>query len=137
MAKITKGQNFGGAVRYVMQDKKDAKLLDSKGVLTNDKRSIINSFRLQCQPRPNVKFPVGHISLDFSVEDVDRLSDDFMAKVAREYMQRMNLLNTQYVIVRHHDREHPHCHVIFNRIDNNGETYLRQERPHSQCQDLP
>jgi hypothetical protein len=120
MAKITKGHNFGGAVRYVLQDKKDAKLLDSKDVLTNDKRSIINSFRLQCQPRPNVKHSVGHISLDFSVEDVDRLSDDFMAKVAREYMQRMNLLNTQYVIVRHHDREHPHCHVIFNRIDNNG-----------------
>ena len=28
MAKITKGHSFGGAVRYVMQDKKEAKLLD-------------------------------------------------------------------------------------------------------------
>ena len=92
MAKITKGNDFGGAVRYVMQDKKDAKLLDSKGVLTNDKRSIINSFRLQCQPRPNVC----HISLDFSVEDVDKMSDDFMVKVAQDYLQRMNLLNTQF-----------------------------------------
>lgn len=120
MAKITKGNDFGGAVRYVMQDKKDAKLLDSKGILTNDKRSIINSFRLQRQPRPNVMHSVCHISLDFSVEDVDKMSDDFMVKVAQDYLQRMNLLNTQYVIVRHHDREHPHCHVIFNRIDNNG-----------------
>lgn len=120
MAKITKGNDFGGAVRYVMQDKKDAKLLDSKDVLTNDKRSIINSFRLQRQPRPNVMHSVCHISLDFSVEDVDKMSDDFMVKVAQDYLQRMNLLNTQYVIVRHHDREHPHCHVIFNRIDNNG-----------------
>lgn len=24
--------------------------------------------------------------------------------------------------VRHHDREHPHVHIVFNRIDNNGKT---------------
>ena len=42
MAKITKGHDFGGAVRYVTQEKKDAKLLDAKGVLTTDKHSIIN-----------------------------------------------------------------------------------------------
>ena len=120
MAKITKGHSFGGAVRYVMQDKKEAKLLDSGGVLANDKQSIINSFRLQCQLRPDVKVMVGHISLDFSVEDVDRMSDDFMVKIAWEYMQRMNILNTQFIIARHYDREHPHCHIIFNRIGNNG-----------------
>ena len=96
MAKITKGRDFGGAVRYVTQDKKEAKILDSKGVLTTDKQSIINSFRLQNQLRPDVKVMVGHISLDFSVEDVDRMSDDFMVKIAWEYMQRMNILNTQF-----------------------------------------
>ena len=114
MAKITKGRDFGGAVRYVTQ------ILDSKGVLTTDKQSIINSFRLQSQLRPDVKVMVGHISLDFSVEDVDRMSDDFMVKIAWEYMQRMNILNTQFIIARHYDREHPHCHIIFNRIGNNG-----------------
>ena len=120
MAKITKGRDFGGAVRYVTQDKKEAKILDSKGVLTTDKQSIINSFRLQCQLRPDVKVMVGHISLDFSVEDVDKMSDDFMVKIAQEYMQRMNILNTQFIIARHYDREHPHCHIIINRIGNNG-----------------
>lgn len=120
MAKITKGRDLGGAVRYVTQDKKEAKILDSKGVLTTDKQSIINSFRLQSQLRPDVKVMVGHISLDFSVEDVDRMSDDFMVKIAWEYMQRMNILNTQFITARHYDREHPHCHIIFNRIGNNG-----------------
>ena len=73
MAKITKGRDFGGAVRYVTQDKKDARLLDSKGVLTTDRQSIINSFRLQSQLRPDVKVMVGHISLDFSKENVDNI----------------------------------------------------------------
>ena len=120
MAKITKGRDFGGAVRYVTQDKKDARLLDSKGVLTTDKQSIIDSFRLQSQLRPDVKVMVGHISLDFSKEDVDKVDDNLMRKVAEEYMRRMHIQNTQYILVRHFDREHPHCHLIFNRIDNSG-----------------
>jgi len=120
MAKITKGNNFGGAVRYVTQEKKDAKLLDAKGVLTTDKHSIIDSFRLQAQLRPDVKVMVGHISLDFSKEDVDKVDDNLMRKVADDYMWRMHIQNTQHILVRHFDREHPHCHLIFNRIDNNG-----------------
>ena len=32
----------------------------------------------------------------------------------------MNILNTQFLIARHYDRKHPHCHIIFNRIGNNG-----------------
>ncbi len=120
MAKITKGRDFGGAVRYVTQDKKDAKILDSKGVLTTDKQSIIDSFRLQVQLRPDVKVMVGHISLDFSKEDVDKVDDDLMRKVADDYMRRMHIQNTQYILVRHFDREHPHCHLVFNRIDNSG-----------------
>ena len=120
MAKITKGCNFGGAVRYVTQDEKDARLLDSKGVLTTDRQSITNSFRLQSQLRPDVKVMVGHISLDFSKENVDKVDDNLMQKVADDYMRKMHIQNTQYILVRHFDREHPHCHIVFNRIDNNG-----------------
>lgn len=120
MAKITKGRDFGGAVRYVTQDKKEVKLLDSKGVLITDKQSIIDSFRLQSQLRPDVKVMIGHISLDFSKEDVDKVDDNLMQKVADDYMRRMHIQNTQYILVRHFDREHPHCHLVFNRIDNNG-----------------
>lgn len=120
MAKITKGHDFGGAVRYVTQEKKDAKLLDSKGVLTTDKHSIIDSFRLQAQLRPDVKVMVGHISLDFSKEDVDKVDDNLMRKVVDDYMRRMHIQNTQYILVRHFDREHPHCHLVFNRINNDG-----------------
>ena len=34
----------------------------------------------------------------------------------------MKITDTQYIILRHQDREHPHVHIIFNRIDNNGKT---------------
>jgi hypothetical protein len=32
----------------------------------------------------------------------------------------MGYKNTQYIIVRHHDTNHPHVHLVINRIDNNG-----------------
>jgi hypothetical protein len=34
----------------------------------------------------------------------------------------MGIRNTQFIIGRHHDKQHPHIHIIFNRIDNNGKT---------------
>lgn len=30
--------------------------------------------------------------------------------------------STQYIIARHNDQKHPHVHIVFNRVDNNGRT---------------
>ena len=43
-----------------------------------------------------------------------------MAGMALEYMEKMGYRNTQYIIARHHDTDHPHIHIVINRIDNNG-----------------
>lgn len=39
-----------------------------------------------------------------------------MAGLAREYMQRMGITDTQYIVVRHTDTEHPHLHILYNRV---------------------
>ncbi len=125
MAKIVKGGSFGGCVNYVM-GKTDAKLLDSEGVLLDGKQSIIDSFEAQSLLNPRLGRKVGHISLNFSAQDAGKISDDFMLKVAGEYMQKMGITDTQYIVVRHNDREHPHCHIVFNRVDNDGRTISDQ-----------
>ena len=43
-----------------------------------------------------------------------------MVEIAKKWMEQMGIRNTQYIIARHHDTEHPHCHIVFNRIDNDG-----------------
>ena len=41
----------------------------------------------------------------------------------------MGITDTQVLIVRHFDKEHPHVHIAFNRIANNGRTISdRNER---------
>ena len=70
--------------------------------------------------KPNISKPVAHISLNFSAQDKSRLTDKFMVDVAHDYLEKMGYENTQYIVVRHFDTEHPHLHLIINRINNNG-----------------
>ena len=119
IAKIVQGRGFRGVVNYVL-DKDHSHLLYADGVRLKDKESIIQSFAVQQKLNPKIAKPVAHISLDFSVQDKNRLTDQFMAGMALEYMEKMGYRDTQYIIARHHDTDHPHIHIVINRIDNNG-----------------
>jgi hypothetical protein len=119
IAKIVQGRGFRGVVNYVL-DKDHSHLLYAEGVRLKDKESIVQSFVVQQKLNPKIVKPVAHISLDFSVQDKNRLSDQFMAGMALEYMEKMGYKDTQYIIARHHDTDHPHIHIVINRIDNNG-----------------
>lgn len=121
IGKIVKGKSFKGCVSYVL-DAKDAKNLASEGVLETDKKSIINSFYMQSLLNPKLSKCVGHIPLSFSPEDSLRMTDQFMERLAKEYMKAMGIENTQYLLVRHNNTSHPHCHIVFNRVDNDGKT---------------
>src|SRR5215510_1561352 len=121
IGKTVKGRSFKGCISYVMEAK-DAKLLASEGVLETGIKSIINSFYMQSLMNPNLSKSVGHIPLSFSPEDSPRLTDRFMLQLAKEYMQAMEIKNTQYIIVKHNNTSNPHCHIVFNRVDNDGKT---------------
>ena len=119
IGKLKKGASFGGCVRYVT-GKDEAKIIASDGVLLGTNAEMTQSFELQRQLNPRIKKPVGHIALSFKPEDKPRLTDEFMAKIALEYMQMMGIKDTQFIIVRHHNTDNPHCHIVYNRINNEG-----------------
>ena len=125
IGKIKKGKSFGGCVRYVM-GKDDAKILASDGVLLGTNREMIDSFNCQCLLNPKIKQPLGHIALSFKPEDAPRLTDEFMAKIALEYMDLMGIKNTQFILVRHHNTDNPHCHLVYNRINYDGKVISLQ-----------
>lgn len=122
IGKQTKGTSFGGCVRYVLKEEK-SKLLEAVGV-DGTPEQMAEQFELQALLNKKVKNIVGHTSLNFSPEDDKRLKSDdaLMLQIAHDYMKLMGIENTQYIIARHIDREHPHCHIVFNRVDNDGKT---------------
>ena len=139
IAKIVKGSSFKGVVNYILDKEKDAKILICDGLFVENKNTIAMSFDAQSKMNPKVTKPVGHISLAFHKEDEHRLTDRAMAGIALEYLKEMGITDTQVLIVRHFDKEHPHVHIAFNRIANNGRTISdRNERIRSAriCKEL-
>ena len=128
IAKIKTRADFGGIVNYANDQKnkkKSATLLAHEGVCAINNKAIADSFQIQASMRPKVKSPVKHVSLAFSSQDISRFPDDeegdaLMVEIAKKWMEQMGIRNTQYIIARHHDTKHPHCHLVFNRIDNEG-----------------
>ena len=120
IAKIMKRSSFGGVVNYVFKDGKDAKLLASDGVRSNTLQNIIACFNDQASQNSKVRNIVGHAALSFSEKDQHQLNDERMVQIAHDYMEKMEIKNTQYIIVRHFDRDHPHIHIVYNRVDNDG-----------------
>lgn len=132
-AKIRKGEGFGGCLDYITRVKQDNQpktkriwsILDSDGVrldVDSDgwRKKATQDIERPTLTRTKIKDPCGHISLNFSAEDSERMTDDFMLKLAHEYMEKMEIRNTPYIIVRHKDKEHPHCHIMFSRVDYDG-----------------
>ena len=139
MAKIVKGSDFKGVVDYILDKGKGTQVVAYDGLFMENKETIAMSFNVQSQMNGKVSKPVGHIALSFSKEDEARLTNRVMASIALEYMERMGIRNTQFFIARHFDKEHPHVHIAFNRIDNNGNTISdRHERLRSTriCKEL-
>ncbi|MBP1539555.1 MAG: relaxase/mobilization nuclease domain-containing protein [Prevotella sp.] len=123
IAKIHQGKGFGGLVGYANDIlKKDTVIIAAEGVSLTSNATITASFKAQAKARPNVKLCVGHISLSFSPEDFHKLTSQQIEEIAREYMRRMGIVNTQFVIFRHQDQPHPHVHIVYNRVDNDGNT---------------
>lgn len=128
IAKIKTRVDFGGIVNYANDQKnkkKCATLLAYEGVCAISNKLIADSFCLQASMCPKVKSPVKHVSLAFSSQDTSRFPDNeegnaLMVEIVKKWMEQMGIRNTQYIIARHHDTKHPHCHLVFNRIDNDG-----------------
>jgi hypothetical protein len=114
-------------------------LLASDGLRTKNKETIIQSFVGQAELNPRLGKSVYHISLSFSAKDKELLSNELMAEVAKEYLGKMNICETQFLIARHFDKEHPHLHMIINRVDYHGKTISdRNDRHRSEkiCKEI-
>lgn len=133
IGKNSSGSSFGGCLDYITRIKQDNlpkekqvwNVLGSDGLRLNIgedgwRKTAVRDMARPALSRSKIKEPCGHISLGFSPKDSDRLTDDYMLKIAEEYMEKMGITNTPYIIVRHTDKPHPHCHIMFSRVDYEG-----------------
>ena len=102
--------------------KEESRILEAEGVMPPEVKDMVQDFKDQTLLNPRLKNTVGHISLSFSPKDAPKMTDALMTQIAKEYMQKMGITDTQYLLARHLDQPHPHCHLVYNRVGNNGQT---------------
>ena len=120
VGKVISGSSFSETVGYVM--KEESRILEAEGVMPPEVKDMVQDFKDQTLLNPRLKNTVGHISLSFSPKDAPKMTDALMTQIAKEYMQKMGITDTQYLLARHLDQPHPHCHLVYNRVGNNGQT---------------
>ncbi len=92
-------------------------ILDSN-MSTKSKEAILKQFELIASKKPLLNRNCFHVSL--AVGSTEKISDDDFIRIGNTYLKEMGFNETQYLMIRHFDTEHPHIHIIANRVDYNG-----------------
>lgn len=153
IAKFKKRIDFTGLVDYandIKSDEKRGRLLSYQGVCVVSNETIADSFNTQLR-RPDSKGkihhigkPVKHVSISFSPEDAHLFPDNeegdrYMAQLVDEWLRGMGITNAQYIVARHFDKAHPHCHLVYSRIALDGSVisaYNEQLRSADVCKKI-
>jgi len=80
---------------------------------------MTDDFELQQSFANQVKEkPVLHAVLSYP--HGERPGDETLAEIGRRWLEEIRAANTQYIIVKHTDKEHLHLHILANRVSNDG-----------------
>lgn len=124
-------------------------ILGLDGRLHGDPDRVAQSFRIQADMNPRVQQCVKHMYLSYLPDDIvamvnnvvsekdavytiqdaiDKFGQEKVNSIVNEAMvndwlivlSKLGYDNSQYLIVRHSEKNNPHSHCILNMVDNNG-----------------
>lgn len=127
VANIRTGATVGGAIRYNEEkvNRGQAEVLfwhrmldpfDTAGRMSHER--CMASFEPFLRANRRTTNTVFHVSLNPSPED--RLTDEQLGEIAREYMERMGYGEQPYIVFKHRDIAREHLHIVSLRIDKEG-----------------
>jgi len=120
ISKVIIGKSFSGICRYICADQKRAVVLAVEGVRSHDYRCMTADFDSQRALRLSLSNPVFHGILSFYPGE--KISDTKMVQIAKEYLEKLAISDTQFAITKHLDKSHPHLHIIANLVNNKGKS---------------
>ncbi|MXZ58155.1 MAG: relaxase/mobilization nuclease domain-containing protein [Rhodothermaceae bacterium] len=107
------GSDFKKTVTYAL-DKEASSLLFKQNLgASDDLGRIVGSMKM-CAAQSIAKEPVYHLIVSW--DPADHVGHDSMTVVAQRLLKRLGLEEHQAVVAAHADREHPHIHIVANRV---------------------
>jgi hypothetical protein len=120
VVRIRTGKSIRGVISYNERkvSKGEARLIGSSGFIAKVEdlgfTQKLKKFEYLQKLNDWVKTNTLHISLNFPPEEV--LSDEKMAAIAKDYMERIGFGQQPYLVYRHNDTNHPHLHIVTTNI---------------------
>lgn len=125
VAKISIGSSLYGAISYNGEKINEAKgriLAANKIILPPDGKVSVNgmveNFKVFMPKMGRTKKPVLHISLNPHPDD--RLSDQDLEVMAREYLEKLGFGNQPWVMYKHEDIDRHHIHIVTVNVNEEG-----------------
>jgi len=112
-------KSFRALARYLVEGRAEeaenrVAWIASRNLPTDDPELAARIMRATAAQNVRVKEPVYHVALSFDPGDVvDRAA---MERVADRVVETLGLQEHQVLIVAHADRDHPHVHLLINRV---------------------
>jgi hypothetical protein len=127
IGKSFKGNGFYGTYRYLLETgepspQKHAHIIGGN-MAGRTAQELSSEVRPSRQLRPDIRKPMWHVSLSFRPGET--VTDALMQQASDRFLDEMGLERDQHqhLYIRHHDRPHPHVHLVVNRIRDDGQVH--------------
>ena len=125
IAKISSTENLGGALGYNFKkvEKEEASILLAQGLYQNKEGTytmaeVFADMQALIPEKCRTKKTVFHCSLNPHPDD--KISDEQLVQVAREYMEALGYGKQPYIVFKHNDIAREHIHIVSLRVDGEG-----------------
>ena len=125
IAKISSTENLGGALGYNFKkvEKGEASILHAAELYQNKEgrytmEDVLVDMEALIPKKCRTKKTVFHCSLNPHPDE--RLSDETLMQIAKEYMEALGYGNQPYIVFKHNDIAREHIHIVSLRVDSEG-----------------
>ena len=126
IAKISSTENLGGALGYNFKkvEKGEASILHAAELYQNKEgrytmEDVLVDMEALIPKKCRTKKTVFHCSLNPHPDE--KLSDETLMQIAREYMEALGYGNQPYIVFKHNDIAREHIHIVSLRVDSRGQ----------------
>lgn len=149
IGKISMGAGAAGAIGYCYYDKQATDTNGEKVI----RGELLYSNELYIPKLPNAHLHIQSMAAQFhqvaALNDKTRkflwhqtfnfppgekVSNETMVKIARNFAREFGFENNQYLVFRHRDKPHEHFHIIANRINSNGQNTATDKKNYERIQ---
>lgn len=132
---VTKGADPYGLVHYLLlKDPERVAWVDERNLMTTDPGDVIARMRAVIDLSSRVQHPVYHVSASWHPDD--RPTSEQMNMVVDRVRETLGFDAHQVYVVSHNDTDHPHVHMVFNRVSPETGTALNMAHDYKRLDQL-